>query len=53
MNRLGRISLVLLMGGAFLFAWRKMKVGAPVPKTAIDRIEGSWRRRLSCCSRVT
>jgi len=28
--------LLVLMGGAFLFAWRKFKVGAPVPKTAIE-----------------
>jgi uncharacterized membrane protein YqjE len=28
--------LLVLMGGAFLFAWRKLKVGAPVPKTAIE-----------------
>jgi hypothetical protein len=28
--------LLALMGGAFLFAWRKLKVGAPVPKSAIE-----------------
>jgi uncharacterized small protein (DUF1192 family) len=28
--------LVVLTGGAFLFAWRKLKVGAPTPKMAID-----------------
>ncbi len=28
--------LLVLMGGAFLFAWRKLKVGAPVPKSAIE-----------------
>ncbi len=28
--------MLVLMVGAFLFAWRKLKVGAPVPKTAID-----------------
>jgi uncharacterized membrane protein YqjE len=30
------VLLVLLTVGAFLFAWRKLKVGAPVPKMAID-----------------
>jgi uncharacterized membrane protein YqjE len=30
------VLLLALMGGAFLFAWRKIKVGAPVPKTAIE-----------------
>jgi Putative Actinobacterial Holin-X, holin superfamily III len=33
------ITFVLLLavtGGAFLFAWRKLKVGAPTPKMAID-----------------
>ena len=30
------ILLLLLTGGAFLFAWRKFKVGAPTPKMAID-----------------
>jgi uncharacterized small protein (DUF1192 family) len=33
------IVFVLLLGltvGAFLFAWRKLKVGAPTPKMAID-----------------
>jgi uncharacterized small protein (DUF1192 family) len=30
-------ALLLLMAlGAFLFAWRKLKVGAPTPKMAID-----------------
>jgi sterol desaturase/sphingolipid hydroxylase (fatty acid hydroxylase superfamily) len=28
--------LVVLTGVAFLFAWRKLKVGAPTPKMAID-----------------
>ena len=28
--------LVVLTGGAFLFAWRKLKVGTPTPKMAID-----------------
>lgn len=28
--------MLVLMVAAFLFAWRKLKVGAPVPKTAID-----------------
>jgi uncharacterized small protein (DUF1192 family) len=28
--------LVLLTGGAFLFAWRKLRVGAPTPQMAID-----------------
>lgn len=28
--------LVVLTGGAFLFAWRKLKVGAPTPKMAIE-----------------
>jgi hypothetical protein len=28
--------LVVLTGGAFLFAWRKLKVGAPTPQMAID-----------------
>jgi Putative Actinobacterial Holin-X, holin superfamily III len=28
--------LLVLMGGAFLFAWRKLKVGAPMPKSAIE-----------------
>jgi hypothetical protein len=27
---------VVLTVGAFLFAWRKLKVGAPTPKMAID-----------------
>ena len=30
------VLLLLLTGGAFLFAWRKLKVGAPTPKMAID-----------------
>jgi hypothetical protein len=30
------VLLVLLTGGAFLFAWRKLKVGAPKPQMAID-----------------
>jgi hypothetical protein len=30
------VLLVLLTMGAFLFAWRKLKVGAPTPKLAID-----------------
>jgi hypothetical protein len=28
--------LLVLMGGAFLFAWRKIKGGAPAPKMAIE-----------------
>jgi protein-S-isoprenylcysteine O-methyltransferase Ste14 len=28
--------LLVLTGGAFVFAWRKLKVGAPVPTMAID-----------------
>jgi uncharacterized membrane protein YqjE len=30
------IVLVALTAGAFLFAWRKLKVGPPTPKMAID-----------------
>lgn len=30
------VALLLLAGGSFLFAWRKLKVGAPTPKMAID-----------------
>jgi uncharacterized membrane protein YqjE len=30
------VLLLALTGGAFLFAWRKLKVGAPTPKMAID-----------------
>jgi uncharacterized small protein (DUF1192 family) len=30
------VLLVALTFGAFLFAWRKLKVGAPTPKMAID-----------------
>jgi hypothetical protein len=30
------VVLLALTAGAFLFAWRKLKVGAPVPKMAID-----------------
>ena len=30
------VLLLLLTVGAFLFAWRKLKVGAPTPKLAID-----------------
>jgi uncharacterized membrane protein YqjE len=30
------VLLILLMAGAFLFAWRKLKVGAPTPQMAID-----------------
>jgi uncharacterized small protein (DUF1192 family) len=29
-------ALLLLTGFAFMFAWRKLKVGAPTPKMAID-----------------
>jgi uncharacterized membrane protein YgcG len=29
-------ALVALTAGAFLFAWRKLKVGAPTPKMAIE-----------------
>ncbi len=29
-------ALALLAVGAFLFAWRKLRVGAPTPKMAID-----------------
>ena len=28
--------LLAVTAGAFLFAWRKLKVGAPTPKMAID-----------------
>jgi len=30
------VILLALTGGAFLFAWRKFKVGAPKPQMAID-----------------
>ncbi len=30
------VLLLALTGGAFLFAWRKLKVGAPKPTMAID-----------------
>ncbi len=30
------VLLLVLTGGAFLFAWRKLKVGAPTPKLAIE-----------------
>ncbi len=30
------VILLLLTGGAFMFAWRKLKVGPPTPKMAID-----------------
>ncbi len=30
------VLLLLLTVGAFLFAWRKLKVGAPTPKMAIE-----------------
>jgi uncharacterized small protein (DUF1192 family) len=30
------VVLLALTGGAFLFAWRKLKVGAPKPTMAID-----------------
>ncbi len=30
------VALLLLTAIAFLFAWRKLKVGAPTPKMAID-----------------
>jgi uncharacterized membrane protein YqjE len=30
------VLLILLTAGAFLFAWRKLKVGAPTPNMAID-----------------
>jgi len=30
------VVLLVLAAGAFLFAWRKLKVGAPTPKMAID-----------------
>jgi hypothetical protein len=30
------VLLLALTAGAFLFAWRKLKVGAPTPKMAID-----------------
>ena len=30
------VVLLVLTGAAFLFAWRKLKVGAPTPKMAID-----------------
>ncbi len=30
------VVLLALTGGAFMFAWRKFKVGSPTPKLAID-----------------
>jgi hypothetical protein len=30
------VVLVVLTVGSFLFAWRKLKVGAPTPKLAIE-----------------
>ena len=30
------VLLLVLTAGAFLFAWRKLKVGAPKPQMAID-----------------
>ena len=30
------VGLLLLMVGAFLFAWRMLRVGAPTPTMAID-----------------
>ncbi len=30
------VALLLLTGFAFMFAWRKLKVGAPTPKMAIE-----------------
>ncbi len=30
------VLLVILTGGAFTFAWRKLRVGAPTPQMAID-----------------
>jgi protein-S-isoprenylcysteine O-methyltransferase Ste14 len=30
------VALLLLTAVAFLFAWRKLKVGAPTPKMAIE-----------------
>lgn len=30
------VLLLLMTAGAFLFAWRKLRVGAPTPKMAID-----------------
>ena len=30
------VVLVVLTGGAFMFAWKKLKVGPPTPKMAID-----------------
>jgi uncharacterized small protein (DUF1192 family) len=30
------VVLLALTGGAFMFAWRKLKVGAPTPKMAIE-----------------
>jgi uncharacterized small protein (DUF1192 family) len=41
------VVLVLLTAGAFLFAWRKLKVGAPTPKLAIEearKIRATVRR---------
>ncbi|HLH65499.1 MAG TPA: phage holin family protein [Solirubrobacteraceae bacterium] len=40
------VVLVIATVGAFLFAWRKLRVGAPVPRMAIDearRIGGTIR----------
>jgi hypothetical protein len=30
------VTLLLLTAGAFLFAWRKLRVGPPAPKMAIE-----------------
>ncbi len=30
------VVLLLMTGGAFMFAWRKLRVGAPTPSMAID-----------------
>ena len=37
--------LLVLTGFAFLFAWRKLKVGAPTPKMAIEEA-GKIRQTL-------
>ncbi len=39
------VVLLALTAGAFLFAWRKLKVGAPTPKMAIDEAKKITRHR--------
>ena len=47
------VVLVLMAAGAFLFAWKKLKVGAPTPTMAIDEakkiretVEPGWTATL-------